>query len=441
MRPSLVPAALLLALAALPSPPASAEPSPVAHLTGIARGLSVAMDPFFQWKPSETRYGLIGTMQGVTREFENIGIEVVADRSVFLAPLRVAYEAYRIKTDVEPGEYQTSEVKSDLSVVRVKMQDVAYVCAAKQVGRTALAFRAWGGLKYEAALVKLVSGVASRVKSAADDLDGWIPEEVKTPWTKAPDGDVLVVHDGAVPEATRAAIVKAVHDAHGVVKRGLSLSWTTPFPPVVRITASRDLLVHVSQRKDLGESDAVYLPWAGELLVSPRNSAEPDAHTIAPAAALQAVHHALGAVGAEPIQTGLVRQALALVEGAEPGALLPSEAERAIDRIKKKEATTWSRILRLPSVAKTFARPDPERAIDAELSTLFATLSSGPQAKASFSAWLPAFRKTGHPDAAAEAACAVMEPGKADEEFWSWWTTRLEPPKKLKPGEKPPGMR
>ncbi len=431
-------AALLASVLAFrPGGAAADPPAPVAQLTGMARGISVTMDPFFQWKPNDAQSGVLGTLQGVTKEFESIGIEVGADRSLFTAAQRVAYEAYRVKTEIERGEYQVAEVKADLSVVRVKTRDVVYACAAKQVGRTPVSFRAWGPLKHEAALVKLVTGAAARTKSEADEVNGWIPEEVKTAWTRTQDGDVIVVHDGAVAEPVRAAVVKAVHDAHAVVKRLLAASWSTPFPPVVRITASRDLVSHVSGRRDLADVDAVYVPWAGELLVSPRHANEVDVATVAPAAALQAVHHVLGAVGGEPIQTGLLRQALAAALGAEPGALLPTDEAQAIDRVKTKQAQTWSRILRLPSVARAFAKPEGEQAIDAELSTVFATDSGGPQAKAGFAAWIGAFRKVGHPDAAAEAACGAMDPKKADEEFWAWWTVRVEPPPKPKPGEKP----
>ena len=44
-------------------------------------------------------------------------------------------------------------------------------------------------------------------------------------------------------------------------------------------------------------------------------------------------------------------------------------------------------------------------------------------------------KRTGDQDAASEAAYAPLDPAKSDAEYWAYWITRSEPPKK--PGEKP----
>jgi hypothetical protein len=415
----------------------AAPPGAPAALHGVLDGVVVPMDPYFQWKPSEARAGILGVMEGVTREFENIAIEVGGDRTVFGAAQRLGYEAYRIRHEVEPGELQTTEVKGDLATVRMKLKDVVYLCAAKQLGRTPLWVRASCEKKWEAALAKLLTGTVQRAKPAADDVDAWIPAEVKTAWTRKTEGDLLVVEDGAVGDPGRAAILEAVRGAGALVKQGLGGGWATPFPPVVRITGSRDLFSHLAGRRDLGDVDAVHLPAVGELLVCPRKRDEPDAATIAPAAASHALHHLLGAAGAEPLETGFSRRAAAAAEGADPGALLPRDQARAIERVKAKEAHTWMRMLKAPSVVRVFASPDPERAIDAELSAIWLSLSGGPLSKASLAAWVGAFKKTGHADAASEAGYGAVDAAKADAEFWAWWGPRADPPKKPKPGEKP----
>jgi hypothetical protein len=428
--------ALLLLASAAPAP--AAPPGAPAELHGILRGAVVPMDPYFQWKPTEARSGVMGAMEGSTREFENVSVEVGADRRVFTAALRLGHEAYRIRREVERGELQTSEVKGELVAVRLKLKDVVYLCSARQLGRTALFFRGSCAKKDEPALAKLLVGLAQRAKTTADDVDGWIPREVKTTWTRKTEGDLLVVEDGTLPEATRAAVLEAVRGAHAIAKQGIGGGWATPFPPVVRLTASRDLFQHLAARRDLGETDAVHVPDVGELLVAPRRRDEPDVPSIAAAAARHALHHLLGAAGGEPLETGCSRRAVAAAEGATPGALLPRDEARAIERVKAKEAHTWSRILRAPSVVRLYADPDPERAIDAELSAVWLAFSPGPLSKTSLAAWVASYRKTGHADAASEAGFAAVDAAKCDAEWWAWWSARAEPPVKPKPGQKPP---
>jgi hypothetical protein len=429
----------LVLLALSPAGPASAAPPGApATLQGILRGAQVPMDAYFQWKPNEVRAGILGVMEGVTREVENVVVELGADRTVFTAAQRLGYEAYRIRHEVERGELQTAEVKGEIVAVRLKLKDLVYLCAAKQIGRTALFLRAQPcEKKNEAAFTKLLTGTLSRVKPPPDDVDGWIPPEVKATWTKKPEGDLLLVEDGTVEGAGRDAILKAVKDAGAVVKQALGGGWSTPFPPIVRITGSRDLFNHISGRRDLADVDAVHLPQLGELLVCPRKREEPDVATISAAAARQALHHVLGAAGGEPLETGLARRAQALAEGAAPGALLPRDEARAIERVKAKEAHTWMRILKAPSVVRLFANPDTERAIDAELSAIWLPLSPGPLSKTSLAAWVTAFKKAGHADAASEAGYGAVDAAKTDAEFWAWWEPRADPPKKPKPGEKP----
>jgi hypothetical protein len=430
-----------LALALLVLAPAlsvsAAPPGAPANLHGVFQGVQIPMDPYFQWKPSEARSGIIGVMEGTTREFENITIEVGGDRKILTAAQRLGHEAYLVRHEIEPGELQVTEVKGDLATVRMKLKDVVYLRAAKQVGRTPLYLRAECEKKWEGALAKLLTTTVQRVKPAADDVDSWIPSEVKTKWEHKAEGDLLVVEDGLVPDPGRAAILKTVRDVYALVRQGIG-GGSPPFPPIVRITGSRDLFTHVSGRRDLSDVDAVHLPATGELLVCPRKRDEPDAVTIAPAAARHALHHLLGASGGEPLETGFSRRAEALAEGAAPGAVLPRDEARAFDRVKAKEAHTWMRTLKVSSVVKHFANPDPERAIDAELQTIWVSLSPGPLSKASLAAWLTAFRKTGHANAASEAGYGAVDAAKADAEYWAFWTPRADPPKKPKPGEKGP---
>ena len=48
-------------------------------------------------------------------------------------------------------------------------------------------------------------------------------------------------------------------------------------------------------------------------------------------------------------------------------------------------------------------------------------------------------KRTGHPDAASDAAYGPLDPQKSDAEYWAYWGPRADPPKKPgEPGYKPP---
>src|SRR5687767_6236349 len=146
-------------------------------LHGLLSGCVLRPEPYFQWKPNEkARAGILGTVEGTTREFENISLQIGADRSILTAALRAAYEAYVVKRTIAAGAPQVSDVKPDGSIVRVKglAQSGVYVCATRQVGRTVVYVRGNAELKDEAALVKIVKVFAGAITCAGDDVDGWL---------------------------------------------------------------------------------------------------------------------------------------------------------------------------------------------------------------------------------------------------------------------------
>ena len=49
-------------------------------------------------------------------------------------------------------------------------------------------------------------------------------------------------------------------------------------------------------------------------------------------------------------------------------------------------------------------------------------------AKASFAAWVAAFRKVGDTDAASEAAYGALDPTRSDTEYWAFWSAKADPP-------------
>jgi hypothetical protein len=410
-------------------------PDKSVDLPGILRTSTLTPPLYFRWTPrEEARHGLLGTLEGTTREFEQIRVEFGADRSPLGALQRAGLEAYRIRRDVERGEPVETDVKPDGCVVRLKnpFRDGVYASAVRTVGRTVVWARGACEKKYEAALVKLLKSVVAGVSAPTDDADGWLPREVKATWTRVPSPDLLLVHDGTPDAARLEAVLKAVRDGHAVVKRLLG----SPPPgslPVVRVTTNRDLFAYASGRRDLRDSDAVHLPWAAELLVAPRGSTV-DAGRVAAEAAVQMLHHRLGAHGAEPLETGLRRQAEALAGGQPAGDLLHADGERALARVRAKEAQTWYRLLMLPTLASFLSEAAEDRAVDAELSVVYLQQSSVAVGKASLAAYVQAFSKWGHPDAAAEAAVAGMDPTKSDAEFWTYWSGRADPPQK--PGGK-----
>jgi hypothetical protein len=75
-----------------------------------------------------------------------------------------------------------------------------------------------------------------------------------------------------------------------------------------------------------------------------------------------------------------------------------------------------------------FLSEDPElRALDAELAVVYLGQPGSSTGKASLAAWVQAFTKWGHPDAAAEAAVSGMDPAKSDAEYWAYWSGRTDP--------------
>jgi hypothetical protein len=411
---------------------ALASPAPVAELQGILRGTTIVLDPYFRWKPTEAASGILGVAEGTTREFETIEVTIGADRSVFTAAQRVAFEADRVRRSEERGEPLNAEkdmpLAANLSIVRYKAKDRVYACAAKQIGRTALYARGTATVKYEAALAKLVTSILANVRSTTDEIDGWVPPEVKTAWVREPAADLVVVHDGVVRPVVKDEVAKVVREAHGVVRRAISGSWAAPFPPVLRVVRERDLYVHLTGRRDAKDADAVYVPSRGEMFVVAKGDVPPDAPVVK-AAVEQALHHALGGANAQPISTGLARYALAVRGGAAPGALLPEGEAQALARAKSKEALTWGRILKLPSVVNFLGRDAETRVLDAEMAVDYLLHSGGAQAKPSLDKWATGFRKFGHPDAAAEAALRDMNVEASDAEYWKYWTDRTTPKK------------
>lgn len=432
--PLLAVAALLLLPRPASGEPPEKAPEKSVDLPGVLRGATLVPPGYFRWKGrEEARFGLLGTLEGTTREFEQITVEVGADRTVLGALQRAGFEAYRIRRDVERGEPVEVDVKADGCVVRLKnpFRDGVYATAVRSVGRTVVWARAASEKRYEAALAKLVKAVVAGVQPPADDADGWLPREVKATWTRVPSPDLLLVHDGTPDAARIEAVLAAVRHGHAVVKRLLG----APPPgslPVVRVTTNRDLFAFVSGRRDLRDADAVHIPWAAELLVAPRGTTV-DAARIASEAAVQMLQHRLGAHGAEPLESGLARQAAAVATGAAPGDLLAEGAERGLARVRAKEAQTWYRLLMLPTLAGFLSESADDRALDAELAVVYLGQASPAAGKASLAAYVQAFAKWGHPDAAAEAAVGGMDPAKSDAEYWAFWSARADPP--AKPGK------
>lgn len=433
-RRRLLPALALLALAS-PAPVRS-EPPPTAavRLEGVGHGTTILPDPYFRWTPApkDPRAGVLGTVAGASRDFENIELEVGADRRVLGAPLRAGYEAYRIKHDVERGEPQVADVRAELAIVRIKnpFREAVYATALKQVGRTTIFVRGTAEKKFEASLAKLLTSMASTAKGTGDDVDGWLPPEVKATWTHTPSGEFVVSDDGTVEPAKKDAIVKVVHDAFALVKRVVGGANAVAFLPVVRITGNRDLFAHLARRRDLGSAQAWHLDVAAELLVSPKGDTL-DAPGIAAEAAKLALHYLVGIADAEPVRTGLARMAAAAATpGAPPGSLLKAGEEAALARAKGKEAKTWYRLLMMSTLVGFLDEEGGTRAIDAELSMNYLALSPAPSGKASLAAWAAGIRKWGHVDAGAEAGVGPLDGTKADAEFWAYWTPRADPPKK-----------
>lgn len=414
-----------------------AEPdkSPVTPLHGILRGATMRMEPFFRWQPKpETPWGILGEIVGTTKEFEAIEVEVGADRMILTATERAAYEAYRIKRDVEKGEAQAADVKPDMTIVRLKnpFRDGVYATAIKQLGRTTVYVRGKSSKKDEAGLVRVLKAIAAGITTTADDVDGWIPSEVRTAWTKTPSADYVISDDGTLDAERKAAALKVVREAQGLVKRFLGVSYVTSSPPVVRVTANRDLFAHLAGSLYAREADAAYLPWVGELIVSPRAANKVDAPSIARAAATQAVHYALGTAEADPVRTGLERQAAYVAAGGEADPSAHSELGRALQRIKDKQAKTWYRLLMATTLVGFLSEDADERRMDAELAVGYLASPGASVGKASLAAWVAAVRKSGHPDAGAEAAVGAMDPSKSDAEYWAYWNARAEPPPKKK---------
>jgi hypothetical protein len=108
--------------------------------------------------------------------------------------------------------------------------------------------------------------------------------------------------------------------------------------------------------------------------------------------------------------------------------LLASDEGAAFDRIRKKEATSWARLMRMSGLSNYLAEDAELRTLDAELAVGY--LASGaPASKASFAAWVAAFRKVGDPDAASEAGYGALDATKSDTEYWAFWAARADPPK------------
>ncbi len=425
--------ALLPLFASFAGVPASAvaedrpEPKAVPG-QGILNGTILRTDPFFRFLPKETaRAGIVGTLEGTTREFESVTVELGADRTVLTAAQRAAFEAYRFTHVVARGELATSDVKADGCVVRLKLRDAVYACATRQLGRTVLWVRGEGTKKDEAGLVKLVRAAVGWVTGGGDDVDGWIPATVKSTWTRAATSDLLVTDDGTLDAPTREAALKAVRDAHAFVRRVVPAGNLGPTPPVVRLTKSRDMMGFLSGRRDLRDKDAVHVPWAAELIVAPRK-AEVDVAQVAEEAAAQMLQHLLGAANGEPVLSGLRRQAAAVATAGAAAVLLASDEGAAFDRIRKKEATSWARLMRMSGLSNYLAEDAELRTLDAELAVGY--LASGaPASKASFAAWVAAFRKVGDPDAASEAGYGALDATKSDTEYWAFWAAKADPPK------------
>lgn len=437
-----VPIVVLPILALSPFREATPDPTVAApvRLQGVGNGITLLPDPYFKFTPApkDPRAGVMGSIAGPTREFESISLEIGADRRPLTAPIRAGYEAYRIKHDVERGESQVADVKPEMVVVRIKnpFREAVYATGLKQIGRTTVFVRGSAEKKNETGLVKLIASVITTAKGTADEVDGWIPPEVKATWTHTPSGELLLVDDGTVDGALKTRALKGVSDAFALAKRVIGGGNVAPFPPVVRVVGSRDLFAHLAGRRDLGSSTACYVPFAAELLVCPKGAAIDDVDVAGEAARL-ATHYLTGVADAEPLATGLARMAAATATpGATPGALLLGGRDAAIARAKAKEAKTWFRLLMMGTLTGFLSEDADTRALDAELAVNYLA-GGGALGRTSMSGWLTAIKKWGHVDAAAEGGVAPLDGAKADAEYWAYWTPRADPPKKPgKPGSK-----
>ncbi|MCC7137425.1 MAG: hypothetical protein IT460_03235 [Planctomycetes bacterium] len=440
-RLSFVPVAWLASLL-LGGGRAAGEPDPkspaVVKLHGLLRGAVLRLEPYFRFEPKEeARFGVLGTAVGTTREFEELRLEVGADRSVVPAALRAGFEAYRIKREVARGEPQQADVKADVAVVRLKnpFRDSVYVSAVRAVGRTVVFVRGECAKKDEAALVRVAKATAAGVTLEGDAPDAWLPAEVKATWNRTPGADVVLVDDGTLDEAAKAAIGKGVRDAYAVVRKLVPGAPTMPGPAVVRVTKNRDLFSYVSGRRDVRALDALYLPWAAELLVCPRKDVV-DGPQLAAEAASMAVHHLLGCADAQPVLEGLRRMAAAAAAGVPAGAFTPADEAAAFARVKAHEAETWNRLMMRNTFANFLGEDADVRGIDAELAVGYLLSPGAAVGKASFAAWVTAMRKSGHPDAGSEGAVGAMDGAKSDAEYWAYWGPKADPPKKPGKGGK-----
>jgi hypothetical protein len=438
----LVRAAATAALVLLSAGAASGESSRAAAMHGVLRGTTVTPEGYFEWKPDvEARWGKLGTFVGTTREFERIEVEFGGDRRVWSAAQRAAYEAQKIRFEDERGNDVKLDVKGETATARVRAglgAETMYAIATKGVGRTVVFARTSTDKPKDApALLRVLQSILAHVVPPEDDVDAWLPAEVKTPWTRTATPDLLVIEDGGYPASSKDAALKAVRDAHAFVKRSLGVGFVTPFPPVVRLLGGNDLAVHLARKGEVVDPEANYLPWAGELLIAPHGT-HPGPDAIARAAARQAVHHCLGSSVAEPVWSGLALLAEAAAIGAPPGALLPRDEGMAYERIKTKQAKSWARLLKTSSFHEGASEDSGARGVEAEIAVGYLVGSTEPMAKASLGAWVQAMRKWGHPDAGAEGAFAPMDPAKSDAEFWRYWAERADPPKKPKPGDPTP---
>lgn len=428
MRRLSLAAPLLLATLPLVAPRPAAGENPIAvPLDGILRGTVVLPDGYFKWKSTEQPWGVLGTLTGATKEFDDKTVEVGADRTCLTAPVRLAYETSRIRFEKERGESTKVEIKGDVAISRTHRfsSDTVYMTACKMVGRTPLWARGDCGIKEEAGLTRLLMSVVATAKGTTDEVDGWIPKDVKVEWHKTPATDLLVLDDGKIGPEFVGEAMRIVREAHGFVQRSLGTSgWAAPYPPVVRCIGSRDLFQHLAGRRGTGEVDAFHVSEVGELLVSPRGKTL-DARSVARAAARQAYHMATGVADAEPLATGLSRLAEAVAAGAPPGSLVPSDEGRAYDLVQSKGVRSWATMLRDGGFMTWGKEPDELKGLEAELAVGYLVGSGGAQGKGSLSGWVAGLKKYGHVEAAAGEAYKPLAPAKSDAEYWDYWQKRV----------------
>jgi hypothetical protein len=441
IRPLLASLALsALAVLAAASPAAGEPPpSPIVKLDGILKGVVLTPDGVFRWKPSEKPWGILGSLTGSTREFEEKTIEVGADRLMLTAPLRLAYETSRIKYEIERGEDTKIETKGDVVIMRTRRfsGQAIYMSAAKMVGRTPMYVRgSCETPKEEAGLIRLLTSVLA-AKGAPEDLNGWLPSEVKVEWHANPASDMTLLDDGKASPEIVGQTMKIVRDAQGFVWRSLGVSASAaPYTPVVRCIGSRDLFQHLTGR---GEVDAVHVAALGELLVAPRG-AKLDVRAVANAAARQAYQFATGVADAEPIVTGLARLAESVALGEPAASLTPSDEGRAYDMVAAKKVRPWATLLKEGNFMTWSKDVDEMRRLEAELSVGYIVGSGSAQAKASLVAWVAGLKKFAHVEAASGGAYQALVPPKSDAEFWDYWKKRADAAaKKEKDKEKPKG--